>query len=377
MNSDPGEGFALNQHYFHYDDIEGLVGLYGLDSTPQTRLYEDCDLSSASFALAGTNNLPLITDMAAAPRPPLGTVSSVIVGGRARSTLYMEWFPIWEWNWSTQAATNIMTFATPGLRSTGPIGVSASTTHVALATHPPRLSSDRRMWRRQVRAVSRPLSGSGELTGTLSPAEGTVADTAVAGVSSAYHQPTNAWLHVLRDKDGQVLLVGWRPTEGWSNVLPMGFRSFAQPSIACSPNRCFIAFVEVPSRLGVVSTQTRLQWTEGTVSWPVTVPIPSNLSFTYTAGITTSWYNVVSDPVASVVSNPAGGWFYYVSTSWPQRAGGAWGTRPLVYRRSEGVQGTGALVQLTPLLPHAPGVAESPTAGATGVCAELFTSRSP
>jgi len=157
----------------------------------------------------------------------------------------------------------------------------------------------------------------------------------------------------------------------------MGFRSFAQPSIACSPNRCFIAFVEVPSRQGIVSTQTRLQWTEGTISWPVNFPIPGSLTFTYTAGITTSWYNVVSDPVASVVRNPPGGWFYYVSTSWPQRVGGAWGTRPLVYRRSEGVQGTGALVQLTPLLPHTAGIAESPAAGATGTCAELFTFRSP
>ena len=36
-----------------------------------------------------------------------------------------------------------------------------------------------------------------------------------------------------------------------------------------------------------------------------------------------------------------------------------------------------ALVQMTPLLPHAPGIAVQPTAGSTGVCAELFTTRAP
>jgi hypothetical protein len=340
-------------------------------------VYEDCDLTTASFSQVGTNDLALITDLSAAPRPPLTYAGSVFVGGRARSASYRTWFRVWEWNYWTETATNILDVSTPSFSSTGPIGVGASLDHLTVSAHPPRLTSDRRMWRRQVHAVRRPLSGSGDVVGTLNPAEGTVADTAVAGVSSAYHQPTNAWLHVLRDKNGQVLLLGWRPADGWSNVVPMGFRSFAQPSIACSPNRCFITFVEVPSRIGVISTQTRLQWTEGTVGWPLNFPISGSLTFTYTAGITTSWYNVVSDPVASVVRSPAGGWFYYVSTSWPQRVGGAWGTRPLVYRRTEGVQGTGALVQLTPLLPHAPGIAESPTAGATGECAELFTSRSP
>ncbi len=36
-----------------------------------------------------------------------------------------------------------------------------------------------------------------------------------------------------------------------------------------------------------------------------------------------------------------------------------------------------ALVQMRPLLPHAPGIAVQPTAGSTGVCVELFTTRAP
>ena len=100
-------------------------------------------------------------------------------------------------------------------------------------------------------------------------------------------------------------------------------------------------------------------------------------SFSLNTGVTTSWYNALSDPVASVVQNPAGGWYYYVSTSWPQQVAGAWGTRVLTYRRSEGVTGTNALIQMTPLLAHSPGISVQPTAASTGVCAELFTSRSP
>ena len=268
---------------------------------------------------------------------------------------------------------------TAGFLSTGPIGISASQYDRTVSAHPSRLTADHRQWRRRIRVVRRQTGV--ETADTFDPPDGTIvtspANTAVPGVSSAYHAATNSWLHLIRDANGQVLLVAWRAAPGytpvWSNVVSLGFRSFATPSIACSPNRCFVTFVEVPSPLAWGSNQTRLQWTEGTVQWPT----GGNLTFSYTAGVTTSWYNVFSDPVASVVQNPTGGWFYYVSTIYPESVAGTWGTRVLTYRRTEGSTGTGALTQITPLLPHSPGIATQPTAGATGVCAELFTSRSP
>lgn len=261
--------------------------------------------------------------------------------------------------------------------------MSASQYERAVSAHPLRLSADHRHWVRRIRTVRRSSVGV-QTAGTFDPANAAVGDTPTPGVSTAYHVPTDAWLHLVRDHDGQVLLVAWRGTPGlpgtWSNVVSMGFRSFATPSIACSPTRCFIAFVEVPTPVAPSTTQTRLQWIEGTITWP------SGGSLAWAnapgvVGVTTSWYNVLSDPVAAAVKNPAGGWYYYVSTSYPQYVasgpGGVWGTRVLTYRRSEGSTGTNALVQITPLLPHMPGLAVQPTAGSTGVCAELFTSGTP
>lgn len=377
MQSDQGEGLGLNQHFFGFDDIEGLVSLYGRDSSPTTRQFEDCDLGVApSFAERTTTQLPLITDMAATPRWPASTLSSVLIAGRENSSSLQYRFPIWEWNRAAGSSTLLTTVdTTTSSRSTGAVGVAASSTHVTVSSHPPLLSADDRMWRRRIRSVRVPNSGVGSLSSTLYPAVGTPEDTAVPGVASVYHAATDSWLHVFRDRDGQVLLGAWRTTSvGWS-VLPMGFRSFATPSIACSPTACFIAFVEVPWPLASGSTQTRLQWTEGTVSWPSA----GSLAFTYTAGITTSYYNVLSDPVASVAQKPGpgGGWYFYVSTTWPQLSAGSWGTRVLTYRKLEGATGTAALVQTTPLLAHSPGISEQPVAGGTGTCAELFTSRSP
>ena len=165
-----------------------------------------------------------------------------------------------------------------------------------------------------------------------------------------------------------------RPVRLRLTVVPLGFRSFATPSIACSPNRCFIAFVEVPSPLpSAFSTQTRLQWADGTFQWPV----GGTASFTLLSGVTTTFFNVVSDPVASVVQNPAGGWFNYVAMSSPEFSSGAWGTRVQASRQTEGATGSAALWLITPQLAHSPGIAVQPTAASTGVCAELFTTRSP
>ena len=373
MASDNGQGLALNQHFYGLDDIEGLVALYGVDSVTDTRLYEDCDLSTPSFAELSTTDLPIITDMAAAPALPLNSVGFLVVGGRFRDANYTTQFRMWEWNWSTTASTLVASIDTTGFRSTGPLGVGMSPTVRALSTHALRLTNDSRHWQRRIRTVHRNIASGVETTATFDPASGTLGDTAVPGVSMAYHEPTGSWLHLIRDSDGQVLLVARRPT-GWSDVIPLGFRSFATPSIACSPTRCFIAFVEVPSPIpSALSQSTRLQWTEGAFTWP-TGP---TATFTLTAPVTTSWYNVMSDPVASVVQNAAGGWYYYVSTTYAQQNAGAWGTRVLTYRRSEGVTGTNALTMMTPLLAHSPGISVQPTAASTGVCAELFTSRSP
>lgn len=372
MHGDRGESLGLSQHFFGFDDVEGLVALYGVGSSPATRLFEDIDISSSSWIERPIADLPLITDMAAAPRPPLTVPGAAVLGGREHSTLFMERFPVYEWTYVSNTTSLVTTFTTPGFRSTGPVGIAASPTHRMLSTHPPRLTADSRMRRRRLHTTRRPNSGSGDVVTTIGPSVGAPADTSVPGVSSFYHAGTDSWLHVLRDWNGQVLLYAVRPVTGASSVLPLGFRSFATPSIACSPNRCFIAFVEVPSPLAFGSTQTRLQWAEGTVTWPT----GGSVSFTY-GGVTTSWYNVVSDPVASVVQNPSGGWYFYVSTSWPQLGGGGWGTRILTYRKSENATGTNALLQLTPLLPHMPGVAEQSTAGGTGSVAALFTSSWP
>lgn len=365
---------GLNNQFYGFDDIEGLVGLYGLDSAPDTRLYEDCDLTTPSFAELVADDLPLITDMAAAPGLPLNAVGSLAIGGRRRDALFAERFQIYQWGWSSYSSVLVASIDTPGFRSSGPLGVSVSGTHRTLSSHSIRFSNDQRHWRRQVRVVRRAISGGGETTATLNPSAGSAADTAVPGVSAVYHAGTDSWIHLIRDANGQILMVAWRPVEGWSNVISTGIASFATPSMACSPNRCFIALVEVPSPLpATLSRQTRLQWTEGTFQWPVL----GSATFTFNIPVTTSLYNVVSDPVVAVVQNPAGGWYYYVSTSWPQLSGSAWGTRILTYRRSEFTTGSTALLQMTPLLAHSPGISVQPTAAGTGVCAELFTSRSP
>ena len=279
---------------------------------------------------------------------------------------------LFQWNYSTLATSLVATIDTPGFRSTGPVGVSVSASQRAVSSHPVRLTNDFRHWRRQVRLVQRAIVGGAETTSNFDPPAWEASDTPVPGVSSVFHEATGAWLHAVRAANGQIWLVAWRTSSAWSNPVNTGIRSFATPSITCSPNKCFLAYVEVPTPLASGSTQTRLQWSEGTVAWPT----GGNLSFTH-SGVTTSWYNVVSDPVASVVRNPAGGWYYYVSTSWPTFSGGAWGTRVLTYRRSENSTGAGALIQMTPLLAHSPGIAVQPTTAVTGTCAELFTSRSP
>lgn len=377
MSGDPGftGGQAgLNQHYYGLDDIEGLVALFGLDSMPDTRLYEDCDISTPSFVEWSTTDLPLITDVASAPNFPLSGAGALALGGRLRDPLYQERFQLWEWNYSTLATTLVASVDTPGFRSTGAVGVSVSPTHRALSTLPVRLSGDGRHWRRQVRLVRREIAGGGQTSGTLNPASGTRADTPTPGVSSSYYQPLDAWLHAFRDQSGQVLLVAWRPVYGWSNVIETNVRSFAPPSIACSPTRCLVALVETPTPVSGSSTSTRLQWMEGVfafASGTLVYNSPGALS------LETSYFNVVSDPVASAVLKPDGTWYFYVATSWPQYVSGAWGTRVLTYRHAQNTTGQASMVQMTPLLEHSPGVAVQPTAAATGSCAELFTWRSP
>ncbi len=380
MFGDGGEGLGLNQHFYGFDDVEGLVALYGLDSAPDTRLFEDCDISAPSFIERSTTDLPLITDAATAPNYPLSGAGLLAVGGRLRDPMFQSRFQVFEWSYSSLGSALVATFDTPGVRSTGPIGIAVSPTHRAVSAHPSRLTGDARQWRRTIQLSRIPLSGGTQANDNFSPAVndllpgGLRADSAVPGVSSAYHQPIDAWVHAWRDINGQIVLVAFRGAS-WSNVVQTGIRSFATPSIACTPTTCMLVYVEVPTRLGATSTQTRLQWTEGTLSWP------GGGTFNFSSGgvVTTSLYNVVSDPVVAAVRNPtvAGSWYYYVSTSWPQINGTAWGTRPLLYRRLQGSTGTNALLQMTPLLPHSPGISVQPTAGATGSCAELFTWGSP
>ena len=379
-----GRGRGLNQHFYGMDDIQGFVALYGLDTAQDTHHYEDCDLGAgSSFFELPTADLPLLTDMATAPSLPLNVVSTVNVGGRVRSASYQSQFQIFSWDWSSTASTSVAFIDTPGFLSTGPVGVSASPYDRAVSASPLRLSGDHRHWMRRLRAVRRSTFGV-ETAGTFDPPDSYLvpgADTPTPGVSTAYHASTDSWLHVLRDFNGGVHMVAWRGTPGlpgtWSNVVSLGYRSFATPSIACSPDRCFIATVEVPTPIPPFPTnQTRLMWAEGTVTWPTSGS--QQLAFGFTGGINTSSYNVFSDPVAAVAMNPAGGWYFYVAVTAPEYiptapGGGSWGTRVLTYRRV----GSNALSLITPLLPPTPGISVQPTAGATGVCAELFTSATP
>lgn len=294
-----------------------------------------------------------------------------------RDPLYQERFQLWEWNYSMLSSTLVASIDTPGFRSTGAVGVSVSATHRALSALPVRLSGNERHWRRQVRLVRREISSGGQTTATLSPSVNTPADTATPGVSSAYYQPLDAWMHAFRDVNGQVLLVAWRPVYGWSNVIATNVRSFAPPSIACSTTRCFVALVEAPTPLSHVgaSTNTRLRWMEGafafTVGGSLLYDSPGSSS------LETSYYNVLSDPVASAVLKPDGTWQFYVATSWPERVGGVWGTRPVTFRHPQNTSGILSMAPMNPPIEHAPGVAVNPTAAATGPCAELFTWRSP
>jgi hypothetical protein len=151
-------------------------------------------------------------------------------------------------------------------------------------------------------------------------------------------------------------------------VIATGVYSFAQPSIACSPNRCFIAFTELPFPAST-SSETRLSWIEGTFSWGGS---PTSASFTNLSGVTTTWNNITSDPVASVVYNPAGGWYFYVAVTLPALISGTWGSRVFVYRKSEGATGSGALQLMLPQVADYPNVFVQPTAAGTGGYAEIF-----
>lgn len=103
------------------DDINGLVALYGLDSAQDTRLYEDCDLGvSPSFAELATTDLPMLTDIAAAPSIPLDTVGTVALGGRVHGPAYQTQFQTFSWDWSSMASTPVALIDVAGFFSTGP-----------------------------------------------------------------------------------------------------------------------------------------------------------------------------------------------------------------------------------------------------------------
>jgi len=374
MHNDFGElpgGF--NNHVFGLDDIEGLVALYGLDSDPDIGNFADCSSSAPPVVERTSPDRALMSSAAVAARPSLGVVPSISFGGRMPDAQYTSRFQIYEWSWSSMASTLVASFDTPGLRSTGPFGIATSSSHRVLSTHPMRLTSDSRRWRRQVHAVRQQIAPGEQVLATLDPRPGSRGDTAVPGVSVAYHPATDSWLHAFRRADGEVLLVAWRPALGWTRVVATRAYSYSTPSIACSPNRCVIALVEVPSPVPPVTRETRLQWVEGTFE----ISHDGVASFTNLSGLTTSPYNVVSDPVAAAVQSPRGDWDYYIATSHPEQSGGLWGSRVLMYRRSELSTGPDALTPVTPILPHAAGRMVHPTAGSTRVCAEQLTARAP
>jgi hypothetical protein len=363
MNSDSGIGAGLNSHYYGFDDVQGLVALYGLESSPDTRLFEDDSLASSSFFELSTTDLALITDVRASAVASISH-SSVSVAGRRRNANFMQEFQVFDWSWAALTSTSVAVVSTPGFSSIGPIGLSNSTTQRVLSSHPLRLTGDARRYRRRLHDTVIPVSGGSTTTTTTNPSIGAADDTAVGGVSTAYDPISGATIHAIRRDDGQVLLRGLRGST-WSNVVVTPFRSWAPPSIACSPTTCFMVLVEMPFPV-TASTQTRLQWAEFSFNWPTggSASIPAGTT------LYTVWNNITADPVASVVYNASGGWDFFVTVSLPALIGSTFGSRIFTYRHTAG---STTLSLLLPQVVDLPGVAAQATSAGTGAYAEVFT----
>ena len=270
--------------YWFQDDVNGLRGIYGYRDSATVRQFESSNL--ADFSDFGSHGWPLSGYLAASSVPFPG--AHLTLAGR-RDTVTWRIPSVLDWNWSTLTFTPVSGLSTGS--SIGPIGVAQDATdrYVAVTAH--RLGGDSRRWFNRIEINKVPLAGGAWSRSSTSPAEGSIADTRVSGVSATADRSSDSVLLAYRATDGRVLLQSVRG-DAFSAVKNTGIFSRTTPVIACTSSTCLLAVVE-PGRPITPARGGRLQWV--TFTWSHTLA-------TWTPGAlhTESWL-IPSEPSLTAV----------------------------------------------------------------------------
>lgn len=360
MASDSGLGYSGD--IYGPDDVNGFQFVWGDRAPPVVRNFEDADLTTASFGELPMTDVDVAGYLSASSRPWEWRSSVTMVGLRPDSNIYVRAFA-WNWDGSVTWTADL----NPGILLNGPVGAAETTTTRVVSATPARGTGDARHYRRRIFDMRSALTspGTGWTTVSTNPAAGAADDTYTAGVASAFHSPSGAVIHAIRDDTAQVILLS-RGTS-WSSPMPTGVRSYVAPAIACAGSTCMLAVVEpMPPAPGPTSTAARLQWMEFT--WTQTGgAVPIN------GGLRTSSWSMTGSISAAAVHRAAGGDDFVVTSSFIQMGGsfgtGNWGSRTFAYRHTAG---TTTMVLLLPQISETAGAFSFSPVGGTSVYAESF-----
>jgi len=247
--------------YWFQDDVNGLRGIYGTRNVATVRQFESSDLTEFAHLDSTVGNL---TGYLAASSVPFPGVQLTLAGRRDTVTWRIP--SVLDWNWSTMTFTPLLG---PGTGSSiGPVGVAQDATdrYVVVTAHHP--TADARKWFNRIELNKGSLAG-GDWTTRLntSPAEGSIADTRVSGVSATADRRSGSVLLAYRATDGRVLLQSVRD-DTFSAVKNTGIFSRTTPVIACTSSTCLLVVVE-PGRPITPTRGGRLQW--ATFTWSHTL----------------------------------------------------------------------------------------------------------
>jgi hypothetical protein len=300
------------------DDQDGLRDIYGVVPWQGVRVFERVSGSWGELTPASLN----LTGHIAASSG-LNTSTSLVLVGYSRGVAVPQ---VFRWDWQS------MTFSTlvvPHLLlSSGTIGATQSSTTDFAVTHAARLSNDARRWTRRAAVSSRAIGGGSFTTVQSNPASGTLADTVVAGVSSAYDPRSDRVLHSFRANSGQVVL---QASNGgvFSAAFGTGFSSLATPVVACltatSVTRNCILVMWEPT-----PPASRLQWVE--FSWNASTS-------TWSAGpLNTEQLRLYGSPTLSAQPFGTASGEYHVMFT---RTGNGPAASVFIYRKTAGTGGFG------------------------------------
>lgn len=363
MLGDRGAGYSALM--YGLDDQQSLQVTWGLRGFPNTRNFEDTDLTSASFVEYPLVDMNIAGYVSLSSRPS-GFRGFVTVAGLRRITTATNQLTGTEFDFTG----NISWSGTPVLTlpTNGPVGAAETDSARVLTAHAMRGTADSRRYRRRLYDARTPFTSTTWTTAYTDPAVGAAGDVLTGGVSSAYHGASGAVVSAIRDDTGQVLLIG-RLGSSWSNVIATGTYSYASPAVACTPTVCMLAIVEAMRPAGgSTSVSARLQWREftwtqtgGTASWSPGLLYSSSWSMTGSIS-------------AGVVARSGGGYDFYVTSSFIQHGGsfglGNPGTRTFAYRHTAG---STTMSLLLPVVSEIANRFSFSPAGGTGTYAETLS----